>query len=227
MGATGKVINSLRKHGVATVLLRILLLVKYQIMLAEDYYFDFKYKTDTNKKAALEDLEILSANSLHGFKYQATPIKPLKRIFQKINGVLDEKVLVDFGCGKGRVLMIASLFNYREVRGVEFSRELCRIATENCAKFARSIQANTIFKVIESDVTGYQIKPDENIFFFYNPFDSIVLRKVIGNIIRSIETNPRKVFLIYYNPRIRDVIEEREIFTKYHAAKKIAIYTNI
>lgn len=226
MGATGKVINSVKKHGVATVLMRLLFLIRYQFMLVEDYYFDFKYKTDTNKKAALEDLAILSENSQHGFKYQATPIKPLKKIFKRINASIKDKVLVDFGCGKGRVLMIASLFSYREVRGVEFSPELCRIATENCAKFAGSIGTKTAFKIIESDVVFYRIREDENIFFFYNPFDRVVLGKVLDNIIKSIEACPRKVILIYYNPRMRDIIEEKGIFARHYSTKKFIIYSN-
>ncbi len=40
----------------------------------------------------------------------------------------DEKVndgLVDFGCGKGRVLVVAAYYGFKSITGIDFSRTLC------------------------------------------------------------------------------------------------------
>src|SRR5262245_43054338 len=43
-------------------------------------------------------------------------------------------VVVDIGCGKGRVLCCAARFNIREVSGVEISKNLCEIAGRNAVR---------------------------------------------------------------------------------------------
>lgn len=42
-----------------------------------------------------------------------------------------EYIFIDIGCGKGRVLAIASKLGFRRVIGIEMSPELCRVAVEN------------------------------------------------------------------------------------------------
>ena len=67
-------------------------------------------------------------------------------------------------------------------------------------------------EIILSDVVNYCVKDDESIFYLFNPFDRVVLKKVLLNIRRSLETNSRKIWLIYYNPIWSDVIEEQNRF---------------
>ena len=63
----------------------------------------------------------------------------------------------------------------------------------------------------------YEIKDDENVFFIFHPFDSIVLGRVLENIEKSLEKKPRDIWLLYHAPDtlgasapIRNAIESHE-----------------
>ena len=60
-----------------------------------------------------------------GYPYKATRVLPLRKLFCIIKGMIPvDSIFVDFGCGKGRALLIASEYNFKSVRGVEFAHEL-------------------------------------------------------------------------------------------------------
>jgi SAM-dependent methyltransferase len=128
--------------------------------------------------------------------------------------VPEDSVLVDFGCGKGRVLLIAAECGFRKARGVEFAHELCEIADKNCAIYKRKRAPNTEFQVIESDAAKYVLNDDENVFFMFNPFDDVVLNDVLNNIAASLKIQPRKILILYFNPLHGNLIEQHGVFAK-------------
>ena len=46
----------------------------------------------------------------------------------------------------------------------------------------------------------YEIQPEENKFYFFNPFSIKIFRQVVNNILESVKENPRTVDLIIYYP---------------------------
>ena len=203
-----RVKKSLRRGGLwATIF-------KFYILII-DFYFDIKYGTDTIMLTKLDDLTIESDNKERGSHYEGTRVIPLRKLFNNIKLMIPvDSLFVDLGCGKGRVLLIASQFGFRQVRGVEFAHELCEIAKYNCAVYKSKTEVRTEFQIIESDVVDYVINTDENVFFMYNPFDEVVLRKVLNNITRSLKIEPRRAFIIYYNPKHGNFIEQHDNFVK-------------
>ena len=95
-----------------------------------DFHFDFKYKTDTRNKISLHDLTVTGENKERGSFYQPTMALSFNRLLDTIP-LPPESVLVDFGCGKGRVLLLAVLRGIKKAVGIEFSPELCAIARDN------------------------------------------------------------------------------------------------
>lgn len=72
--------------------------------------------------------------------YMATKTVHLRMALKALK-IPKGKVLVDIGSGKGRVLLVASEFGFREARGIEFSPKLCAIAKENLEIFkAKKLQ---------------------------------------------------------------------------------------
>lgn len=188
--------------------------IKIWVWLA-DHLFDIRYGLDTCKNAPLGELTIESQNKDRGCSYQPTRVAPLRKLFGQIMPLVQpNSVLVDLGCGKGRVLLVASQFGFKEVRGVEFAHELCEIARNNWAAFSRHKGVRAECRVVEADVTLYKIQPDETVFFMFNPFDEAVLSKVLTNIEASLQSSPRKILILYYNPRGGGVIEQRRNFAR-------------
>jgi SAM-dependent methyltransferase len=164
-----------------------------------DFHFDFKYKTDTRNKISLHDLTVTGENKEHGSFYQPTMALSFNRLLERVP-LPPESVLVDFGCGKGRVLLLAVLRGIRKAVGIEFSPELCAIARKNINIVEQATGSRLDISVIEGDVTHYEIEDDQNVFFFFNPFDDVVLEAVVKNIKKSLQRKPREIAIIYYNP---------------------------
>jgi SAM-dependent methyltransferase len=178
-----------------------------------DYTFDLRFGTDTRRSVSLSSLHIGSDNRRHGVDYSAT--KP--RVFAKFlaRTPVDRRgTFVDLGCGKGRVLLLAAEHGFRNVVGVEFSPELCRIARNNIAAYCQRRGSATAFDVQEADVTRFAMRDDEVVFFLFNPFDAVVMNAVLDRIDASLRRAPRRVALLYYNPACAEMMTQRSVFRK-------------
>ena len=81
-----------------------------------DYMSDLQFGVQTAAWIEPDDLTIDSENKHRGIAYQPTPARPLRRVLHNIKPMIPaDSILVDFGCGKGRVLLIASEFGFQEV----------------------------------------------------------------------------------------------------------------
>jgi predicted RNA methylase len=215
---------SLRREGLRTAVLK-----SYVVIV--DHLFDIRWGIDTCTWSELAELTIDSDNKERGVGYQPTRVMPLRKLFNAIKPMIPtDSVLVDFGCGKGRVLLIALEFGFREVRGVEFAHELCEIAKNNTGVYKAKTGFTTECRIIECDVSNYAINKDENVFFMFNPFDETILIRVLCNIAASLQLQRRKIFIIYYNPKYGHVIEQGGDFERLREFSfwnhKFTIYSN-
>ena len=107
---------------------------------------------------------------------------------------------VDYGAGKGRVLLIAVRFPFDRVIGVEASEPLVGVATTNAALFARKHPDLCPIQVLHIDAKNFEIPQNSCVFFFYDPFKSDLMEIIGEKILSSFLSNPRKIFIIYYHP---------------------------
>jgi SAM-dependent methyltransferase len=219
-----RMMNSLRRHGIGVTLF------KLHIVLV-DHWFDIRYRTDTCSWALLEDLDIKSDNRNRGVRYEPARVVLLRRMFTAMRPMIaPDSVVVDLGAGKGRVLLVASQFGYKAARGVEFAPELCQIARDNCARYVRATGTSTEFQIVESDVVDYAINADENVFVMFNPFDDVVLNRVLDNIDASLERNPRRIFIGYYSPAFSETIARHSnlvsVMDVHYRGYRFAVYSN-
>ena len=94
----------------------------------ENYFYDFKYKTDTQFRTYRS--RFISTH------YAPSYYSPLKRIFSLIP---NKKKLnfVDIGCGKGKVLLIASEFGFKKITGIDIMQKLLKISKKNISIFQK------------------------------------------------------------------------------------------
>ncbi|MFC1843891.1 class I SAM-dependent methyltransferase [Thermodesulfobacteriota bacterium] len=117
--------------------------------------------------------------------------------------------IVDFGCGKGGILISLSKYPFSKITGVEIDPALVEIAEENIRKLSLK---NVEIKYC--DAAAFKQLNDYNYFYFFDPFPCVVMQEVLGNIEKSIHEHPRKVTIIYLNPGCHDIIESSSIFSK-------------
>lgn len=197
-----RLLRSIRKQGLAVSL------YKAWAILA-DRYFDFENGVETCSHAQLPQLQISSENRAHGRTYQGSRVLPLKGFLRSLVPHLPPGcVLLDYGSGKGRVLFIAARFPFASVRGIEFSPELCAIATRNRAVFEAKHRGLAKIEVIETDAVNYVVRPDECLFYFGNPFDETIMRQAIDRIADSLRQHPRRIFIAYLQPTCLQLFED-------------------
>lgn len=189
-------------------------LLKLYIVFA-DRWFDFKHGTDTCSWVTLDRLSITSENRIRGVRYEPARVIPLRILLRRVLPLLPPgSALVDLGCGKGRILLIAAECGFRHARGVEFAPELCEIARMNCFRYKQSTGIATEFQVMESDVVDYPIANNENLFMLFNPFDEVVLQRVLVNIRASLGRHPRTIMICFYHTPYSDTVMEAAGFTR-------------
>ena len=125
------------------------------------------------------------------YPYEPTPYSVLERIAD--SGFLDENsVVVDYGCGKGRVGFFLNRQLGCKAIGIEYDERIFAQAMENL----RNYRGEGI-SLLNTRAEDYEPREADN-FFFFNPFSVEILRAVLQNILESYYENPREMRLFFY-----------------------------
>lgn len=163
-----------------------------------------KYDLNTSKIIDPKKLSIKGNNIEHAELYQGANYYLLEKVFDHLQTIEANQNIIDFGCGKGRVLAVAAYYGFSKITGVEFAKELCETARKNIIPIQQKFPGK-IFNVIHANAVDYKIENDTNVFFFFNPFDEVVMLAVAKNILHSLKENPREVFVVYLNPLHKEI----------------------
>jgi len=117
--------------------------------------------------------------------------------------------IVDFGCGKGGVLISLSKYPFRKITGVEIDPALVEIARTNISKLKiKNVEVKCC------DAADFKHLGEYNYFYFFDPFPCVVMAEVLNNIEQSLIDKPRPVTLIYLNPNAHELIAKRPAFVR-------------
>ena len=168
----------------------------------------------------------------HHSPYEPTGYAVLERLAGS-GWIRREDIVVDYGCGKGRVdICLNYLLGCRTV-GVEYDERLYLAALENL----RSCGEKDGISFVHASAEDYKVG-DANCFYFFNPFSVSILQAVLGRIRESWYENPRemKLFFYYTQPAYLDClvrqddldfageIDCRDLFHSGNPMEKILIY---
>lgn len=134
---------------------------------------------------------------------------------------------IDYGAGKGRALVLAADLGFRHVVGVELFESLCAEAKRNIAAFAaRQAPGAAAIELLCMDAAAYRPPAGDLFCYFYNPFDDVVMRKVLVHIQAAHEAARRRIVIAYSNPRHAGVFDEAGFLRLHHHGKGLRIYVN-
>ena len=168
--------------------------------------FDRTHGVDTGGKihpAAMHDVE--GENWIYGIRYNATRPDLFEQMIDASDVEPHGYSFIDYGSGKGRVLLLASRLPFRRVVGVEHSPTLHRIAEQNLHS-ARFVERRS--GPVESvcmDAVRFPIPEEPVVLYFFHPFERRIMQSVRDNVVRSYEGNPRSIVVIYHKPVYSDV----------------------
>lgn len=127
------------------------------------------------------------------YPYEPTPYTVLERLancglFGKDN------VVLDYGCGKGRVGFFLSYRTKAQVIGIEYDERIY----ENAMTNRKTAKAKADFVLTRAE--EYEVPLNIDRIYFFNPFSEEILQKVMARILESYYDNPREIFLFFYYP---------------------------
>jgi SAM-dependent methyltransferase len=127
---------------------------------------------------------------------------------------VEEYTFVDFGCGKGRVVMMAAERGFRECVGVELNAGLAKIAAANVLKWAESGRPKSPMRAVCEDATAFEFPATPCVVYLFNPFTGKVLAKLLDKIASVFAARPGEVDVVYVNSEFREVLDAHPGFTK-------------
>lgn len=130
---------------------------------------------------------------------ESTPYQALDD-FVKVYEVHKEGGLVDFGAGKGRVSIYLHDKLNIPITGVEINDLTYNEAVSNVENYLSNNKGSKSIKIVKEYAEEYNIKKEDRMFFFFNPFSSEIFIKVIDNIKKSAVENNSSVEVILYYP---------------------------
>ncbi len=160
--------------------------------LKNDRYFGI----ETNNDVKLETLGIHNGDSA---QYSPISYAALKLALREVEPLPENEAFLDYGAGKGRVLIVAATLPFRRIVGVEFAPELVSVARHNI-KHARYCLTDSNIEILERDATEYDVPANISVIHFYNPFIGNTLSTVTENIASSLRANPRQMTILFANP---------------------------
>lgn len=138
--------------------------------------------------------------SIHNHPYEPTLYIALEELFKNYQ-LLENDYVVDFGCGMGRLLFFINYYFKSNVTGIEVNERYYKEALYNKINYEKINKKYTDkINFICTKAQNYKIKDLENKFYFFNPFSIHIFSKVIDNILKSYEENPRNMDIIMYYP---------------------------
>lgn len=121
----------------------------------------------------------------------------------------------DLGCGKGRVLAVASEYPFRAVVGVELSPTLAAVAADNAATVAARHPERTRIEVLTGDATVVPFPDGPLVIFMYQPFGAAVMSRLVARL----EADPdRERYVVYVNPVHGALLDRSPALSRWHAA---------
>ncbi|MGE5259673.1 MAG: hypothetical protein ACM3MH_02215, partial [Actinomycetota bacterium] len=139
----------------------------------------------TMKPIALSGLTIRGPNRAHGHDYRPTPCSLFEWTIAAIDYDLSKLTFVDYGAGKGRVLLLASEHPFAAVGGIEFAEELHDDAVMNIAQFPRSRMKCRNVECVLEDASTLGPPEGESVNYFFNPFSRELFAEVLHNLVVS------------------------------------------
>jgi len=167
--------------------------------------WDLSHNVDTCGEIPLTSLAFQSLNKRPGLEYQSHHPRIIRDAFMMLRIPYEQYTFIDFGCGKGRVLLIASEFPFRRIVGLEFAPPLAQIAKSNLESYRSRSRKSHSLEVLAVDATSYDPPPEPEVLYFYSPFTGPVMEQVILNIEQSLRRCPRELLVLFSGiPVMRD-----------------------
>jgi len=185
--------------------------------------YDKRHSVDTWRGVLASQIKTDSVNRKYSEIYTPMPERTFHYILTHFDLDFREYTFVDFGAGKGKVLLMAANYPFEKIVGVEFASNLHRIAENNIANYKNKQQQCFNVEIILEDACDLVLPDGKCLFFLFAPFKGPVLEKVLENIRQSMVENPRPSTICFVDDdlsysligQVADTVEAWGLFTRH------------
>ena len=136
-----------------------------------------------------------SQSDQYRYPYEPTPYSVLQRL-ANTGLIRKNNMLLDYGCGKGRVDFFLSYQTRCRCLGVEYDERIYEKVMEN--KKEAVSKERVSFSLANAE--EFQLPEQIDRIYFFNPFSVEILRKVMARIMESYYEHPRQILCFFYYP---------------------------
>jgi len=186
-----------------------------------DVDYDWEYRVDTTGATVGWRDRLLGL--LHS-PYQPTDPALFHEMISKLEIDFSQFTFIDIGSGKGRALLMAADYPFRRVIGVELLPELHRTAQGNISRYKSDSQRCFAIESICADALNFVFPPEPMVIYLFNPLPQAGLTELLTNLERSLQQNPRPVFMLYHNPLLEHALLTRPWLRKVGGTHQYSIF---
>lgn len=129
------------------------------------------------------------------YPYEPTPYTVLERLANS-GWIRKKDVVLDYGCGKGRVDCFLAYQTRAKCIGIEYDDRIFEMAKEN----RETAVAKEKVEFVLGNAETFPVPAEVNRCYFFNPFSVEVLRKVMARIMESYYESSRELLVFFYYP---------------------------
>jgi SAM-dependent methyltransferase len=187
--------------------------------------FDVAHNVETSQRVHVSDLAIDCSNWVYGGSYMPASAELVMKILPSLPIRHEDFVFIDLGSGKGRVLLMASDYPFKQIIGVEYAASLHQVAVENIQRYRSEGQKCHRLESRCGDIADFSFPEMPMVVFLFNPARGPVMQSVAQNLLASLARLRRETWLLYVNPIHKEVFERGPLH-EVRAKEKYVIYSN-
>jgi SAM-dependent methyltransferase len=196
-----------------------------------DLDYDWEHSVDTTRSNAGAGTQFFTG--LVARPYFATEPWLFRQIMESLALSIQQSAVsqsvgdftfIDLGCGKGRVLLMASAYPFKRIVGVEFMPNLVSAAQKNISGYSSDRQRCRKIETLCMDARDFQFPSGPLVVYLFNPFSESTFAQVLENLHRSVEQMPRPVYIAYRFTEFEGLLTQAVWLEKAAGEEQWAVY---
>jgi hypothetical protein len=176
--------------------------------------FDVEHGVHTTAYIEGSSLGTGHAHDLYVVCYYASPpsvvrlsIDAWRSTLSPSDPSLEGYTFFDIGAGMGRTVMVASLYPFERVVGIEMNHGLTEQARGNIDIWLRTHRACNQIELTTCDATEFPWPSRPLLIYLFNPFEAPVLMQLVRTLDQALTQGAGPIDLVYVHPTAKSVLE--------------------
>lgn len=194
-------------------------------VVRENASFDRRFGTDTAGFKPREEYDLPDDQRQSIVPYEPVNETGFRMVIDCALPEAEGHTFVDIGSGKGKALLMAATYRFREVIGVELDEPLHEIALENIetARRREPFECPNVSSV-KMEAQRFDGYSDRNFVFVFNPFGAEVMDEFVHHLSSLIRERDLSILLAYLNPRHAEFFDESDVFEERLRTGRLSLY---